>query len=116
MSEAAPLIEIKHLSKTYTVGDEQVHALKDINININEGEVFGFIGQSGAGKSSLVRCLAALEPITSGKVLVGGVDLSGLRGEQLRFYRRKLGLVFQHFNLLMNSTVYDNIAFPLKVA
>ena len=116
MPDSSSLIEIKHLSKTYTVGSDEIHALKDINISINQGEIFGFIGQSGAGKSSLVRCLASLEPITSGKVLVSGVDLASLRGEQLRFYRRKLGLVFQHFNLLMNSTVYDNIAFPLKVA
>ena len=116
MSEQYSLIEIKHLCKTYTVGNEQLHALKDININIEQGEIFGFIGLSGAGKSSLVRCLASLEPITSGKVLINGTDLAGLRGEQLRFYRRKLGLVFQHFNLLMNSSVYDNIAFPLKVA
>ena len=116
MSESPPLIEIKNLSKTYSVGGETTYALKEVNINIREGEVFGFIGQSGAGKSSLARCIASLEPITGGQVLVGGVDLNTLRGEQLRFYRRKLGLVFQHFNLLMNSTVYDNIAFPLKVA
>ena len=116
MSEHVPLIEIQDLSKTYMVANSEVRALRNININIERGEIFGFIGQSGAGKSSLVRCLASLEPITSGKVLVNGVDLTSLRGEPLRVYRRKLGLVFQHFNLLMNSTVYDNIAFPLKIA
>ena len=111
-----PIIEIQNLCKTYQVGSNKLEALQDINISIKQGEIFGFIGQSGAGKSSLVRCLAALEPITSGKVLVSGVDLTSLHGAELRLYRRKLGLVFQHFNLLMNSTVYDNVAFPLKVA
>ena len=116
MPEHVPLIEIRNLSKTYDAGGERVDALKDINISIEKGEIFGFIGQSGAGKSSLVRCIAALEPITSGQVLINGVDLISLRGENLRVYRRKLGLVFQHFNLLMNSTVFENIAFPLRIA
>ena len=111
-----PAIEIKGLHKTYGSGDSRVDALRDINIQVYKGEIFGFIGQSGAGKSSLVRCLAALEPATSGKILVNGVDLSALNGSSLRIYRRKLGLVFQHFNLLANSSVAQNIAFPLKVA
>ena len=110
------VIEIRHLCKTYGNGPSRVEALRDINIGIRKGEVFGFIGQSGAGKSSLVRCLAALETATSGQILVDGVELSTLRGRRLQEYRRKLGLVFQHFNLLMNSTVFENVAFPLRVA
>ena len=116
LAEQNPIIEIKQLYKTYQVGPNKVEALKDINISIAKGEVFGFIGQSGAGKSSLVRCLAALEPITSGQVLVSGIDLASLSAHDLRRYRGQLGLVFQHFNLLMNSTVYNNIAFPLQIA
>lgn len=116
-SGSTPVIEIRGLHKTYALGNGAVvEALKGIDIKIHKGEVFGFIGQSGAGKSSLVRCLAGLEAATSGQVLVNGVELSTLCGSELRIYRRRLGLVFQHFNLLMNSTVAQNVAFPLKIA
>lgn len=110
------MIEIKGLCKTYTNGKDSFEALKDINITIEQGEIFGFIGLSGAGKSSLVRCISTLEESTKGEILVDGLDITKIRGSDLREARKKLGLVFQHFNLLMNKTVYDNVAFPLMIS
>jgi len=110
------MIEIKNLHKTYDSGGHKVEALKGLNVRINSGEIYGFIGLSGAGKTSLVRCISALETVTSGEILIDGVDLASQRGKNLRELRKKFGLVFQHFNLLMNSTIYKNVEFPLKVA
>ncbi len=110
------MIQVKHLYKSYSNGRTTFDALRDVNIDIAQGEIFGFIGLSGAGKTSLVRCISALETVSSGEILIDGVDLAGLRGKALREARKKLGLVFQHFHLMMNSTVYENIAFPLKVS
>ncbi|MCL2223967.1 MAG: ATP-binding cassette domain-containing protein [Defluviitaleaceae bacterium] len=110
------MIEIKNLYKTYDGGGQKVEALKGLNIRIDSGEIFGFIGLSGAGKTSLVRCISALEEVTSGEILIDGEDLANKRGKSLRLLRKKFGLVFQHFNLLMNATVYKNVEFPLKIA
>ena len=110
------MIEIKGLCKTYTNGKESFEALKDVSMTIEQGEIFGFIGLSGAGKSSLVRCISTLEESTKGEIFVDGLDITKIKGAELREARKKLGLVFQHFNLLMNKTVYDNIAFPLVIA
>jgi D-methionine transport system ATP-binding protein len=110
------LIEIKNLSKVYKSSGITVEALKDINLTVNNGEIFGIIGLSGAGKSSLVRCINMLEIPTSGELLVEGTDITKLKGSALRDVRKKIGMIFQHFNLLMNSTVYDNIAFPLRIS
>ncbi|MCL2198987.1 MAG: ATP-binding cassette domain-containing protein [Defluviitaleaceae bacterium] len=110
------MIDIKNLYKIYDSGGQKVAALNGLNVHIEDGEVFGFIGLSGAGKTSLVRCISALESVTSGEILIDGVDLASQRGSALRELRKKFGLVFQHFNLLMNSTVYKNVAFPLEVA
>ncbi|MCL1883297.1 MAG: ATP-binding cassette domain-containing protein [Defluviitaleaceae bacterium] len=110
------MIEIKNLYKTYESDGQKVEALKGLNIKIDNGEIYGFIGLSGAGKTSLVRCISALEPVTSGEILIDDTDLASQKGASLRELRKKFGLVFQHFNLLMNSTVYKNIAFPLEVA
>ncbi|TDT52099.1 methionine ABC transporter ATP-binding protein [Fonticella tunisiensis] len=109
------MITIRNLSKVYESQDKKVEALKNINLTINKGEIFGIIGLSGAGKSSLLRCINLLETPTSGEILINGTDITKLRGAELRETRKKIGMIFQHFNLLMNSTVYDNVAFPLRI-
>ncbi|MDK2809590.1 MAG: D-methionine transport system ATP-binding protein [Petroclostridium sp.] len=110
------LIEIRKLSKIYNTHGTMTHALQDINLTINDGDIFGIIGLSGAGKSSLIRCINLLERPTSGEILIDDVDLTKLSSASLREVRKKIGMIFQQFNLLMNSTVYDNIAFPLKIS
>jgi D-methionine transport system ATP-binding protein len=110
------LIEIRKLSKVYDADGKAVEALKDINLTINKGEIYGIMGLSGAGKSSLIRCINMLESPTSGEILIDGVDITKLKGADLRNLRKKIGMIFQHFNLLMNSTVYENVAFPLRVS
>ncbi|WP_280192310.1 methionine ABC transporter ATP-binding protein [Delftia sp. PS-11] len=110
------MIEIRDLSLTYQGPTGPVHALRGINLQIQPGEVFGIIGRSGAGKSSLVRCLNLLNRPTSGQVLVGGRDLMRLNDAELRTARRDIGMVFQHFNLLSSRTVFDNAALPLELA
>ena len=110
------MIEIRDLSLTYQGPKGPVHALRGINLEIVSGEVFGIIGRSGAGKSSLVRCLNLLNRPTEGKVIVNGRDLMALSDAELRAARRDIGMVFQHFNLLSSRTVYDNVALPLELA
>ncbi len=112
---AEKTVIIKNLYKTYGEGSAKVEALKDINIEIERGEIFGIIGLSGAGKSSLVRCINLLEVPEQGEVLINGKDITKISKKELRAERKNIGMIFQHFNLLMNSTVYDNIAFPLKL-
>ena len=109
------IIRVEHLCKTFDVRDNTVHAAKDISFDIERGDIFGIIGLSGAGKSTLVRCLNLLEKPTSGKVLVDGKDLMTLSGKELRLMRRDIGMIFQHFNLLMQKSVLDNVCFPLKI-
>jgi D-methionine transport system ATP-binding protein len=108
-------IEVRHLSKTFFQKDGQVDALTDINLTIERGDIFGIIGMSGAGKSTLVRCLNYLERPTEGEVYIEGVALGGLTEPKLREQRTKIGMIFQHFNLLMQRNVIDNIAFPLRI-
>ena len=108
------MIQLEKVSKTFGAGAGEIHAVKDVSLNIDAGEIFGIIGFSGAGKSTLVRCINLLERPTAGKVLIDGVDLMGLPEAQLREERRKIGMIFQHFNLLRSRTVYQNIAFPLR--
>lgn len=110
------MIEIRNLYKTYVTPEKKVDALQDINLTIQKGEIFGIIGLSGAGKSSLVRCINMLEVPTAGEIFIDGVDITKLKPGPLRQMRKKIGMIFQHFNLLMNSTVYDNIAFPLRIS
>ena len=110
------MIEIRDLSLTYQGPKGPVHALRGINLEIASGEVFGIIGRSGAGKSSLVRCLNLLNRPTGGQVVVHGRDLMQLSDAELRAARRDIGMVFQHFNLLSSRTVYDNVALPLELA
>ncbi len=110
-----PIITLNHVCKTFTTADGEVTAVNDLNLTINRGDIFGIIGLSGAGKSTLVRCLNLLERPTQGQVLVNGKDLTSLNDKQLRESRRKIGMIFQHFNLLMQRTVLDNVCFPMEL-
>ena len=114
MSEA--IIALEHLNKTFTSANGKVEALKDISLSIEKGDIYGIIGLSGAGKSTLVRCLNLLERPSSGLVTVNGKDLQALSAKELRLERRKIGMIFQHFNLLMQRTVLDNVTFPMEIA
>ena len=110
------MIELKQLTKRYGQGAKATEALSGLNLSIHKGEIFGVIGHSGAGKSTLIRCMNLLERPTSGEVWVGGVNLTGLSKQRLQNERRKIGMSVQHFNLLSSATVYDNSAFPLRLA
>ena len=109
------MIEIQNLSKIFQDKTGQVTALQDVTTTINDGDIFGIIGMSGAGKSTLLRCLSMLETPTSGKILLNGQDISHLKGAAQRDARKKMGVVFQGYNLLMQKTVAENVAFPLKL-
>lgn len=106
-------IEIRHLTKTFEQKGIVVEALKDINLKIEQKDIYGIIGMSGAGKSTLVRCLNYLEKPTDGQVLIEGQDLGTLNEKELRKQRSDIAMIFQHFNLLMQKNVLDNICFPL---
>lgn len=110
-----PIIEVRHLYKTFEQKDSTVEALKDISLQIEAGDIYGIIGMSGAGKSTLVRCLNYLERPTSGEVLIEGSDLGTLTEKQLRAQRSDIAMIFQHFNLLMQKNVIDNICFPMVI-
>ena len=88
--------------------------MNDVSLEIEKGEIFGIIGFSGAGKSTLVRCINLLERPTSGKVFIGDEELTAMSPAELRQHRKKIGMIFQQFNLFASRTVYDNVAFPLK--
>lgn len=109
------MIKIEHLSKQFINGKDSFLAVNDVNININQGEIFGIIGLSGAGKSTLLRCINRLEEPTEGQIIIEGVDLTKANKIDLRRERKEIGMIFQHFNLLLQKTVYENIAFPLKL-
>lgn len=110
------MIDIKNLTKTYFSKDREVKAVDNVSITIHDGEIFGIVGYSGAGKSSLLRCINLLERPTSGKITVDGVDLTKLDNKRLRQARLKIGMIFQHFNLVSQKTVAENIAFALKAS
>lgn len=110
------MIELRGISLTYQGAHGPFEALRGIDLHIPPGEVFGIIGRSGAGKSSLVRTINLLNRPTSGQVIVDGRDLTGLGDAELRAARRDIGMVFQHFNLLSSRTVFDNAALPLELA
>lgn len=109
----AGMIEVRNLSKTFVTKDANVEALQDINLSIQAGDIYGIIGMSGAGKSTLVRCLNFLERPTAGTVEIEGRDLSAMQDKELRAMRAEIAMIFQHFNLLMQKNVIDNICFPL---
>lgn len=110
-----PMIRIENVSKTFRSKDNTVEALKNITLDIGAGDIYGIIGMSGAGKSTLVRCLNFLERPTEGTVYVEGRDLSSMTERELRQMRTKVAMIFQHFNLLMQRTVLDNICFPMEI-
>ncbi|NLX61028.1 MAG: methionine ABC transporter ATP-binding protein [Tissierellia bacterium] len=109
------MIKIENLSKTFYDENNAIKALKNINLQINEGEIFGIIGLSGAGKSTLIRCINRLEEPTEGKIFIQGEDITAYDKEDLRKLRKNIGMIFQHFNLFLQKTVYKNIAFPLEL-
>ncbi|WP_407332492.1 methionine ABC transporter ATP-binding protein MetN [Enterovibrio sp. 27052020O] len=110
------MIEIKQVNKEFKQGTHTIHALRDIDLHIPQGRIFGVIGASGAGKSTLIRIVNLLERPTSGQVIVGGVDLTALSSTELTKERQKIGMIFQHFNLLSSRTVFNNVALPLELA
>ncbi len=111
-----PLIELKHLTKTFKGKTQTVDALRDINLQIEQGDIYGIIGMSGAGKSTLVRCINFLERPTSGSVVIDGKDLAALSPKELRQLRQQVAMIFQHFNLLQQRDVRGNIAFAMEIA
>ena len=110
------MIQIEHVSKTFAGGSSDVHALRDVSIRVEKGEIYGIVGFSGAGKSTLLRLVNGLERPDEGSVTVNGQKLAELNKAQLRLLRRKIGMVFQQFNLLEGKTVFANVAIPLKLA
>ena len=110
------LIEFRGVTKSFRSGDAAVAAVSDLDLTIERGEIFGIIGYSGAGKSTVLRLINALERPTSGAVIVDGRDLTTLRERDLRSVRAGIGMIFQQFNLFRSRTVFANIAYPLKVA
>jgi D-methionine transport system ATP-binding protein len=114
--DVSTVIDLSHIEKIYDSAAGPVHALKDISLHINKGEIYGIIGLSGAGKSTLVRCINLLERPTKGTVTIEGKDITAMTDKELRAARKGIGMIFQHFNLLSTSTVFDNIAFPLELS
>ena len=108
------MIALRHISKDFGTGEHAVHAVQDVSLTVETGEIFGIIGFSGAGKSTLVRCINLLERPTSGEVLLDGQELTALPPKQLRQTRKKIGMIFQHFNLMPSRTVAGNVAYPLR--
>ncbi|MGM0548386.1 MAG: methionine ABC transporter ATP-binding protein [Bacillota bacterium] len=110
------MIKIKNLSKNYVVKQGIIKAIDGLNLEIEAGEIFGMIGPSGAGKSTLIRMLNLLEQPSSGSININGTDLTELSSSNLRAARQKIGMIFQHFNLLTSRTVLKNVEFPLEIA
>ena len=110
------IIEVEHLSKSFKTKGGDVRALNDISLSIEEGEIFGVIGLSGAGKSTFVRCLNLLEKPSEGTVVVDGKNLMELSEKELCEERQSIGMIFQHFNLLMQRNVLRNVCFPMEIA
>lgn len=109
------MIKLEHVCKTFEINGKTVEAVKDVSLEIREGEIFGIIGFSGAGKSTLVRCINLLEKPEIGRVLIGTEDITDYQGAKLRQVRQKIGMIFQHFNLMPSRTVFENIELPLKL-
>lgn len=109
------MIELINVSKRFKTKNKTIQALSDVSLTVDKGEIFGVIGTSGAGKSTLIRCVNLLERPNEGKVIVDNVELTKLSAAQLTLERRKIAMIFQHFNLLSSRTVFDNVAFPLEL-
>ena len=110
------MVELKHVSKIFQTNDGDFQALKDINLQIPDGEIYGIIGMSGAGKSTLVRCINMLERPTEGEVLINGQNLCAMSEKELRAQRRDITMIFQQFNLLMQRTCLKNVCFPMEIS
>ena len=108
------MIELKNIGKTYENKGQNIEALKEMSFKFKKGEITGIIGHSGAGKSTLLRCINLLEIPSSGEVIIDGVNLNTLDAKKLRETRKKIGMIFQHFNLMKSRSVSKNIAYPLK--
>ena len=112
----APLIRLREVSKSFKLPDgKHFDAVKQVSLEVRAGDVFGLIGKSGAGKSTLLRLINLLERPDAGEVLVNGQNLLDLNKRALREARQSIGMIFQQFNLLQNATVFDNVAFPLRI-
>lgn len=116
LSETSPLIEIRNLRKVYPVPGGEVVALDGINLSIEKGQIYGIIGMSGAGKSTLIRCMNRLDTPTDGQILIDGQNILTMTEKQLMATRRKVSMIFQQFNLLMQKTVARNVRYPLEIA
>ncbi|MDR0615587.1 MAG: ATP-binding cassette domain-containing protein [Synergistaceae bacterium] len=103
------------MSEPGSASKKDFHALRDVSLEIENGSIYGIIGRSGAGKSTLIRCVNLLERPTAGRVFINGVEMTSLKEAKLRAARRKIGMIFQSFNLLANRTAFGNIAFPLEL-
>ena len=108
------MIRLENVSKTFTDSNKEVHAVNNVSLTINDGDIFGIIGFSGAGKSTLVRCINLLERPTEGKVFVDDAEITALSGKELRKARKKIGMIFPHFNLMPSRTIFGNVAYPLR--
>ena len=113
--EVYELIKVENLVKTYESKNNRVEAIKGISLNVEKGEIFGIIGLSGAGKSSLVKIISTVERATSGDIYINDTKMDFNKPNDILKIRKSIGMIFQHFNLLMNRTVYENIAFPLEI-
>lgn len=109
-------IELQNVTKAYPRKDNTIHALNGVSLNIDKGDVFGIVGYSGAGKSTLVRLLNGLELPSTGEVIVNGQHVTALKNKELRTFRKKIGMIFQHFNLLWSRTLQENVELPLELA
>ena len=109
------MIKLENISKSFAINGKTVEAVKDVSLAIRQGEIFGIIGFSGAGKSTLVRCINLLEKPENGQVIIDGEDITHYEGKELRHVRQKIGMIFQHFNLMPSRTVFENIELPLKL-
>jgi len=110
------MIVLRNISKIFDHGKVPITAVDNVNLTVEQGQIYGIIGYSGAGKSTLIRLLNGLEKPTEGSVTINGQDISAARGESLRQARLKISMVFQHFNLLWSRTVNENIAFSMQIA
>jgi len=110
------MIKIENLYKEFENNNDKLLAVKNLNLEIKRGEIYGIIGLSGAGKSTLIRCLNRLEEPTKGRIIIDDINITALDKESLRITRKEIGMIFQHFNLLAQKNVYDNIAFSLKLS
>lgn len=108
------MIDIINASKVFYTKSKNVQALKNVSLHVDKGDIYGIIGYSGAGKSTLIRLINALEKPDTGNVLINNVDINTLSNAELRDMRKKIGMIFQNFNLLNSANVYENIAAPLK--